>query len=57
MVAIIQMSIILGSTVGGILFYGGGHLVTFIASALLLVIAALMAAVTGWQGRIRADLF
>ena len=51
MVAIIQMSIALGSTAGGILFDGGGHTVTFIASALLLVTAALMAGVTGMSAQ------
>jgi predicted MFS family arabinose efflux permease len=43
MVAVIQLSIALGSTLGGLLFDASGYRVTFLASALLLVLAAVMA--------------
>jgi predicted MFS family arabinose efflux permease len=46
MVAVIQLSIALGSTLGGLLFDASGYRVTFLASALLLVLAAVMAAFT-----------
>ncbi len=42
MVAVIQLSIALGSTLGGLLFDGSGYRMTFLASALLLVFAAVM---------------
>jgi predicted MFS family arabinose efflux permease len=40
MVAVIQLSIALGSTLGGLLFDGSGYRMTFLASAILLVLAA-----------------
>ncbi|WP_127019297.1 MFS transporter [Rheinheimera mangrovi] len=40
MVAIVQMSIALGSTVGGLLFDAGGHRLTFFASAAMLLLSA-----------------
>lgn len=40
MVAVVQMAIALGSTVGGLLFDAQGYLSTFAASAVLLVIAS-----------------
>lgn len=43
MVAMIQLSIALGSTIGGILFDGSGYRTTFVASAVVLVLAALLA--------------
>ncbi|MFP3556705.1 MFS transporter [Paraburkholderia sp. SIMBA_049] len=43
MVAVIQLSIALGSTVGGMLFDGSGYRITFMASACVLLIAALLA--------------
>ncbi len=46
MVAVIQLSIALGSTVGGLLFDGSGYRITFLASAALLLLAALMAVLT-----------
>ncbi len=46
MVAVIQLSIALGSTVGGILFDGSGYRMTFITSASILLIAALLAFLT-----------
>lgn len=46
MVAVIQLSIALGSTVGGLLFDGSGYRVTFLASAGLLVVAAVLAVFT-----------
>ncbi|PMU26003.1 MFS transporter [Pseudomonas sp. GP01-A8] len=46
MVAVIQLSIALGSTVGGMLFDGSGYRITFIASASVLLLAALLALLT-----------
>jgi predicted MFS family arabinose efflux permease len=43
MVAVIQLSIALGSTLGGLLFDGSGYRMTFLASAILLVLAAVTA--------------
>jgi predicted MFS family arabinose efflux permease len=43
MVAMVQFSIALGSTVGGLLFDGGGYRATFAASAAVLLVAALLA--------------
>lgn len=43
MVAAVQLSIALGSTIGGVLFDGSGYRATFVASAALLLIAALLA--------------
>lgn len=46
MVAAIQLSIAVGSTIGGVLFDGIGYQATFIGSAALLVIAAVLAFLT-----------
>ena len=46
MVAIVQLSIALGSTVGGLLFDRGGHAATFVFSAGLLLAAAGLARLT-----------
>lgn len=46
MVAMIQLSIALGSTIGGILFDGRGYQTTFVASAIVLALAALLAFLT-----------
>lgn len=43
MVAVIQLSIALGSTLGGLLFDASGYRLTFLASAILLVLAAVAA--------------
>ena len=43
MVAVIQLAIALGSTVGGLLFDSTGHQGTFLASAAVLVLASLLA--------------
>ncbi len=45
-VAVVQMSIALGSTVGGLLFDHGGHRSAFIVSAVLLAMCALLTVVT-----------
>ncbi|VCU72223.1 Purine ribonucleoside efflux pump NepI [Pigmentiphaga humi] len=45
-VAVVQLSIALGSTVGGLLFDHSGYRSTFVASALLLAICAVLTAVT-----------
>lgn len=47
MVAVVQISIALGSTMGGMLFDGSGYRATFIASAALLLIAAVLALLMG----------
>jgi len=46
MVAVIQLSIAMGSTLGGVLFDASGYRSTFIASAALLLGAALLAFTT-----------
>lgn len=46
MVAVIQLSIALGSTVGGLLFDASGHRGTFVASIVLLLIAAILTLAT-----------
>lgn len=46
MVAVIQMSIALGSTVGGLLFDGSGYRATFELSALLLIVSAVLTLLT-----------
>lgn len=46
MVAVIQLSIALGSTVGGILFDGSGYRLTFVASASVLLVASVLAFLT-----------
>jgi predicted MFS family arabinose efflux permease len=46
MVAVIQLSIALGSTIGGMLFDGAGYQATFIASAALLLLAAFLTLMT-----------
>ncbi|MOA63408.1 Purine ribonucleoside efflux pump NepI [compost metagenome] len=43
MVAVIQLAIALGATAGGLLFDSTGYRSTFMASAALLLIAALLA--------------
>ena len=46
MVAVIQLAITLGALIGGVLFDSGGYLVTFAASALLLLAAAVLSVMT-----------
>ena len=46
MVAVIQLCIAMGSTIGGLLFDGSGYRTTFVASAALLLLAALLAFLT-----------
>jgi predicted MFS family arabinose efflux permease len=50
-VAIVQLCIAFGSTIGGILFDGSGYRATFVASAALLLLAAVLAFCTS---RVRA---
>ncbi|MDH6590531.1 putative MFS family arabinose efflux permease [Variovorax sp. TBS-050B] len=50
-VAVVQMAIALGSTVGGLLFDHHGHRATFLASAALLAAAAALTGVTAARGR------
>ena len=54
MVAVVQLSIALGSTVGGLLFDHVGHQATFGFSAGLLLIAAALVFATSGGGRLRA---
>jgi predicted MFS family arabinose efflux permease len=54
MVAAVQLSIALGSTIGGVLFDGSGYRATFVASAALLLIAAVLASVTARIERAKA---
>ncbi|WP_306395502.1 MFS transporter [Telluria beijingensis] len=54
MVAVIQLAIMLGATVGGLLFDASGYRATFQLSAGLLVAAAVLALVAGRSAR-RAD--
>jgi predicted MFS family arabinose efflux permease len=51
MVAAVQLSIALGSTLGGVLFDGLGYQATFVASAALLLLAAVLAFLTARAGR------
>lgn len=46
MVAVIQLAIALGSTIGGLLFDSTGYRSTFVASAAMLLVAALLAVLT-----------
>jgi len=46
MVAVIQLAIAMGSTVGGLLFDAGGYRNTFVASAAVLLIAAFLTFLT-----------
>ena len=47
MVAVVQLAITIGATVGGVLFDASGYQATFGAAAVLMVIAAGLAALTG----------
>ncbi|WP_316669312.1 MFS transporter [Ralstonia psammae] len=51
MVAVIQLAIALGSTVGGVLFDARGYATTFGFSAVLLVFAAALALATAYRSR------
>lgn len=54
MVAVVQLSIALGSTIGGVLFDGSGYRATFVASAALLIAAAVLAWLTARAARSHA---
>lgn len=54
MVAVIQLAITLGAIVGGVLYDTSGHLMTFAASAILLLIAAALAVQTSRNVRVVA---
>ena len=54
MVAAVQLSIAMGSTMGGVLFDGIGYQATFAASAALLLIAAVLACLTARMERANA---
>lgn len=55
MVAVVQLAIALGSTIGGLLFDGGGYQPTFIASALVLLMAAGLTLLASRVAAPRAD--
>ena len=46
MVAVIQLAIALGSTMGGVLFDSSGYQSTFVASAAVLLLAAFLSVMT-----------
>lgn len=50
MVAVIQLAITLGAVVGGVLFDASGYRATFAASAILLLLAAVLALLTSRSG-------
>jgi predicted MFS family arabinose efflux permease len=52
MVAVIQLAITLGATLGGVLFDAAGYHATFSMSAVLLVLASLVAARTAASARV-----
>ena len=53
MVAIIQLAITLGATVGGLLFDASGYQSTFVVSAALLLVASFLALWTSRIGRVQ----
>jgi predicted MFS family arabinose efflux permease len=53
MVAIIQLAITLGATVGGLLFDASGYQSTFVVSAALLLVASFFALWTSRIGRVQ----
>jgi len=55
MVAVIQLAITLGVSLGGILFDGFGYQATFLASAALLIASALIAGLAGRRSRTGAS--
>lgn len=55
MVAVVQLSIALGSTVGGLLFDSTGYRSTFAASAVVLLLAAFLTVLTARATRLQAQ--
>jgi len=55
MVAVVQLAITLGATVGGLLFDNVGYQSTFVASAAILLVAALLALLTARYSRRLVD--
>jgi predicted MFS family arabinose efflux permease len=55
MVAVVQLAITLGATVGGLLFDNVGYQSTFVASAAILLVAALLALLTARSSRRLVD--
>jgi predicted MFS family arabinose efflux permease len=55
MVAVVQLAITLGATVGGLLFDNVGYQTTFVASAAILLMAALLALLTARSSRRLVD--
>jgi predicted MFS family arabinose efflux permease len=51
MVAVVQLAIMLGATLGGLLFDASGYRATFYLSASLLVAAAVLAVLAGRSAR------
>ncbi|MFN8682541.1 hypothetical protein ACDP63_15580 [Paracoccus sp. P2] len=54
MVAVVQLAITLGAVVGGLLFDASGYQSTFTASAVILLVAAVLAALTSRKDRAAA---
>ncbi|KAI3606889.1 hypothetical protein D8I24_1925 [Cupriavidus necator H850] len=54
MVAVIQLAIALGSTLGGLLFDISGYQTTFVASAALLLVAAFLTFLASRSGMAQA---
>jgi len=53
LVAVVQTSIALGSTIGGLLFDHGGHRITFIVSAILLLLCAVSTSITSRKSTVQ----
>lgn len=51
MVAVIQLSIAVGSTLGGVLYDAGGYAITFGCAAFILIVAAVLAAMSARAGQ------
>ncbi|MGH8125821.1 MAG: MFS transporter [Rhodanobacteraceae bacterium] len=56
MVAVIQLSIALGSTVGGLLFDNSGYQSTFVASAVVLLVGAFLALLTARANMVQCGI-
>jgi len=55
LVAVVQTSIALGSTLGGLLFDHSGHHATFIASAILLLFCAVFTGITARTSTVQTE--
>jgi len=55
LVAVVQTSIALGSTIGGLLFDYSGHHTTFMASAILLLLCAVFTSITARKSTVQTE--